>query len=61
MPALAELLSKAGTDQLAAVRAEAEQRVRQDLEAAAATPVSATCPECGQARPVPGAVFRSAP
>lgn len=61
MTTLAELLDPRAVDRLEAVRAEAVRRERQDAEAATSTPVAATCPACGQARPVPAAVFRCAP
>jgi hypothetical protein len=60
MPALASLLSSREAEQFAAVRAEAAERERQAAEAVTPSPVSATCQACGQARPVPAAVFRSA-
>ncbi len=61
MTAIGDLLGRAAVEQLAAVRAAAAERERQDLDAAAATPVQPVCPTCGARRDIPAAVFRSAP
>jgi hypothetical protein len=57
MPSIADLIDPAAAGRLAAaVREQASQR----QAAEAATPVQATCPECGQPRPVPAAIFSGA-
>jgi hypothetical protein len=61
MTAIADLLDPRAAQLLAAARLEAVQRERDAGEAAASTPVSATCPACGQLRQVPAVVFRDAP
>lgn len=66
MASVADLLDQGAVDRLAALRIDLGQHDdqaarRQSVRAVASAPQPpATCPECGQLRPVPPAVFREA-